>query len=113
MDDRSRRLRLKMIRMLEASRRGHIGSALSILEIIRVLYDDILAYDPKRPTWGNRDRFILSKGHGCLALYLILAEKGFFDETELSTVCEFESRLGGHPGYGLPGIEAATGALGH
>ncbi len=113
LDDRSRALRLKMIRVLEKCRRGHIGSALSILEILRVLYDKILRYDPKRPLWEDRDRFILSKGHGCIALYLLLAEKGFFPEEELDSISAFESRLGGHPKFGLPGVEAATGALGH
>ena len=113
MDKRSYQLRFKIVQMLEKCRRGHIGSALSLLEIVRVLYDDILHYDPVNPKWENRDRFILSKGHGCLALYVMLAEKGFFHEDELSMVCAFESRLGGHPEYGLPGVEAATGALGH
>ena len=113
MDARSIQLRFKIVQMLEKCRRGHIGSALSLLEIVRVLFDDILQYDPAKPEWEDRDRFILSKGHGCLALYVMLAEKGFFHEDELSTVCAFESRLGGHPEYGLPGIEAATGALGH
>jgi transketolase len=90
-----------------------VGSALSILEIVRVLFDDILQFDAGRPSWPERDRFILSKGHGCLALYLLLAEKGFFPPNELNSALEFESRLGGHPKYGLPGVEAATGSLGH
>ena len=113
MDSRSRSLRLKLLQTLDSCRRGHIGSALSIMEIVRVLYDDVLTYDATNPNWAARDRFILSKGHGCLALYLLLAEKGFFPESELSTACEFNSRLGGHPLYGLPGVEAATGSLGH
>ena len=113
MYERSYELRIKIVKILEKSRRGHIGSALSILEIVQVLYDDIMRFKPTRPKWEDRDRFILSKGHGCLALYLLLADKGFFPEEELYTFCEFESRLGGHPEYGLPGVEAATGALGH
>ena len=113
MDKRSYQLRFKIVQLLEKCRRGHIGSSLSLLEIVRVLYDDVLQYDPANPKWKDRDRFILSKGHGCLALYVMLAEKGFFHKDELSTVCAFESRLGGHPEYGLPGVEAATGALGH
>ena len=113
MDHRSIELRLRILKILEKSQRGHIGSPLSILEIVRVLYDDILQFCPNNPDWDNRDRFILSKGHGCLAVYLLLADKGFISEDELYTFCKFESRLGGHPEYSLPGIEAATGALGH
>ena len=100
MDKRSYELRLKIAKILERSRRGHVGSALSILEIVRVLYDNILRFDPAEPKLKERDRFILSKGHGCLAIYLLLADKGFFPEEELYTFCEFESRLGGHPEYG-------------
>lgn len=100
--------------MLEASRRGHLGAAFSVVEILRVLYDDVLRYDPQNPKWSNRDRCILSKGHGCLALYVLLAEKGFFPQTELWKFCKSDGILGGHPEYGLvPGIEASTGSLGH
>ena len=113
MDARSKALRLKLLQTLDKCRRGHVGSALSIMEIVRVLYDEILRYEPANPRWEDRDRFILSKGHGCLALYVLLAEKDFFPEGELATACEFNSRLGGHPKYGLPGVEAATGSLGH
>ena len=67
----------------QAGRRGHLASAFSIVEILRVLYDDVLRYDARNPKWAERDRFILSKGHGCLAFYAILAEKGFFLINEL------------------------------
>lgn len=114
LDARSRDLRKTIVRMLAASRRGHPASALSIVEILRVLYDDVLRYDPKNPRWEHRDRFILSKGHGCLALYAILAEKGFFPESELWKFCKSDGILGGHPDYGkVPGVEASTGSLGH
>jgi len=106
-------LRRALLRIFHACRRGHVGSSLSVLEIVRVLYDDVLRYDSANPQWEDRDRFILSKGHGCYALYVLLAEKGFFPPEELDTVCRFGSRLAGHPEYGLPGVEAATGALGH
>ena len=70
--------------------------------------------DPGKPDWPERDRFILSKGHGCLALYYILAKHGFFDYKELSRACQLGAMLGGHPEFGkIPGIEACTGALGH
>jgi transketolase len=100
--------------MLEASRRGHVGSAFSVIEILRVLYDDIMLYDSQNPRWVKRDRCILSKGHGCLALYVILADKGFFPESELWKFCKPDGILGGHPEYGkIPGVEASTGSLGH
>jgi transketolase len=82
--------------------------------MLRVLYDDILKYDPANPRWPQRDRCILSKGHGCLALYVLLAEKGFFPEAELWRFCKSDGILGGHPEFGkVPGIEASTGSLGH
>ncbi len=78
LDRRSRDLRRQIVRMIEAGGRGHVGSAFSLVEMLRVLYDEVLKYDPANPRWPERDRFILSKGHGCLALYVLLAEKGFF-----------------------------------
>ena len=114
LDHRSRELRGQVVRMLQKGGRGHVGSAFSLVEILRVLYDEILRYDPKDPRSPQRDRFILSKGHGCLALYVLLAEKGFFPETELWKFCKTDGILGGHPEYGkVPGIEASTGSLGH
>ncbi|UOG36706.1 transketolase [Leptospira noguchii] len=114
MDDRSKQLRKLIVEMMESEKRGHIGPALSLIEILRVLYDDILKYDPKKPDWENRDRLILSKGHGCLALYSILADKGFFPLDVLKTFGKADSILGGHPERGkIPGVEASTGALGH
>lgn len=114
LDARSIDLRKTIVRMLEASRRGHLASAFSLVEILRVLYDDVLRYDPKNPHWPDRDRCILSKGHGCLALYVILAEKGFFPRSELWKFCKSDGILGGHPDYGkIPGVEASTGSLGH
>ena len=78
LDSRSQNLRHLVIDALEGGARGHIGSTMSLIEIMRVLYDDILSYRPSEPAWSERDRCILSKGHGCLALYAILADKGFF-----------------------------------
>lgn len=114
LDERSLALRRQVIRVFEHSQRGHLGATFSLIEIMRVLYDHILKYDPGKPDWKDRDRFILSKGHGCLALYVILAEKGFFPEKELWAFCKGGGILGGHPDYGkVPGVEASTGALGH
>ena len=113
LDARSLHLRRTIVRMLDASRRGHLGSAFSIMEILRVLYDEVLRYDSKNTYWSQRDRFILSKGQGCLALYVILAEKGFFPESELWKFCQSDGILGGHPEHKIPGVEASTGSLGH
>ncbi|MCG8605176.1 transketolase [bacterium] len=113
MDNRSIKLRKSIVHMLEHSRRGHVGSAFSLVEILRVLYDEVLTFDPRRPTWHKRDRFLLSKGHGCLALYVLLAEKGFFPADELTKFCHADGILGGHPDHKVPGIEASTGSLGH
>jgi transketolase len=114
LDKRSIELRRLVVRALDGGARGHIGSSLSLIEIMRVLYDDILRYRADTPDWEGRDRCILSKGHGCIAQYVMLAEKGFFPHQVLDTFCRRDSILGGHPEAGkIPGIEASTGALGH
>lgn len=113
LDARSIALRRTIVHMLGHGGRGHVGAAFSLVEMLRVLFDDVLRYDPKRPKWPERDRFILSKGHGCLALYALLAEKGFFPEAELWKFCAFDGILGGHPDPKVPGIEVSTGSLGH
>ncbi|WP_193771276.1 transketolase [Candidatus Magnetaquicoccus inordinatus] len=114
MDERSRYLRRLVFRAMQGGGRGHPGSALSLIEIVRVLYDHILQVRPGEPQWPQRDRCILSKGHGCLALYAILADKGFFPMEELDRFCRLDAMLGGHPELGMvPGVEASTGALGH
>lgn len=113
LDKRSIELRRLIVQAMNDGGRGHLASALSVVEILRVLYDKVLRYDPKRPKWPERDRFILSKGHGCLALYAILADKGFFPAAELSQFCKFDGILGGHPEPKAPGVEISTGSLGH
>src|SRR5437879_3878963 len=114
LDDRSKYLRRLVVRALQGGERGHVGSSMSLVEIMRVLYDDILRYRPNEPKWPQRDRMILSKGHGCLALYAMLADKGFIGADSLETFCRRDSILGGHPEAGkVPGVEASTGALGH
>lgn len=113
LDQRSKYLRRRIIETLDATRRGHVGAALSLVEILRVLYDDVLRYDARNPKWDQRDRCILSKGHGCLALYVVLQDKGFFPEEELWKFCESSGILGGHPEVKVPGVEASTGSLGH
>jgi transketolase len=114
LDERSKALRRHLVRMVKVDGRGHIGPALSLFEILRVLYDDVMTYDPKNPAWEERDRCILSKGHGCIALFSLLADKGFFPAEEFDRFCRKDSILGGHPEYRkVPGVEASTGALGH
>ncbi len=114
LDARSLNLRRLVMRALLAAGRGHLGSSMSLVEILRVLYDDVLHHDPQTPTAADRDRCILSKGHGCLALYALLADKGFFSVEELDRFCGQNAMLGGHPSANkIPGVEASTGALGH
>jgi len=94
---------------------AHIAPALSMADLMAVLYfDGVMRYDAKNPSWEDRDFFILSKGHACLALYATLAMAEFFDVKELKTFTHAGSRFGGHPKMGeIPGVEASTGALGH
>lgn len=114
LDERSKYLRRLIVRALDGGGRGHIGSSMSLVEIMRVLYDDVLRYRPSEPKWHERDRMILSKGHGCLALYVMLADKGFIPVETLDTFCQRDSILGGHPEAAkIPGVEASTGSLGH
>jgi len=103
-----------IVKTSAAAGEGHIPSALSILDILWVLYDKVLKIDPNNPADANRDRFILSKGHGSLGLYAVLAQKGFFAASELEGFGKFDSILGGHPDRNkVPGVETSTGSLGH
>ena len=114
LDERSKHLRRLVITALQGADRGHIGPSLSLIEILRVLYDSVLNIKASDPSWPLRDRCILSKGHGCLALYAVLADKGFFPLEELGKFCAKGAMLGGHPEADkVPGVEASTGALGH
>lgn len=101
--------------MLEATGdEKHDSAAHSTLDVVWVLYDRVMRYDPRNPRSEERDRFVLSKGHGPQAFYAILADKGFFPTSELKTYMQWGSRLGGHPDRNLaPGAEASTGSLGH
>jgi transketolase len=114
LDERAIYLRKLVVRGLAGGGRGHLGPAMSLIEILQVLYDDVLRFQSQNPGWKNRDRCILSKGHGCLGLYAILADKGYFPLEALDTFCKRDSILGGHPEAGkIPGVEASTGSLGH
>ena len=106
-------LRVKILRMLATAGSGHPGGSLSSVELLAVLYFDLMNYRVGEPAWPARDRFIISKGHGVPTLYAILAQAGCIEEDELSTLRTLGSRLQGHPDHvRLPYIEAATGSLG-
>jgi transketolase len=107
------RLRIEIIKMIGAAASGHPGGSLSEVELLLGLYFRVLRHDPKNPTWAERDRFVLSKGHGCPALYAVLAEAGYIDPAILPTLRKLGSPLQGHPDKRrLPVLEASTGSLG-
>jgi transketolase len=108
------RKKLAELMALASGDEKHDPSAYSTLEVLWVLYDRILHYDASNPRSEARDRFILSKGHGPLAFYVILVQKGFFPKSELKKFMKWDGSLGGHPDRNLvPGVEASTGSLGH
>jgi transketolase len=106
-------LRQDIIKMIAAAKSGHPGGSLSAIDLITVLYFAVLKHDPKNPEWAARDRFILSKGHACPALYAVLGELGYFSKDLFPTLRQLGSSLQGHPELGkLAGVEASTGSLG-
>jgi transketolase len=112
--DYARRVRIATVRMAHTGRTPHVGSSLSAVEILVALYFHAMRIDPQRPTASERDRFILSKGHGCMSYYATLAERGYFPHALLQTYSQNGSKLAEHPpAQGVPGIEVATGSLGH
>jgi transketolase len=107
-------LRRKIVDMVCRGRDGHIPSAFSIVDIIALLYRDFLKFKSQDPLWDERDYFILSKGHGCLALYVVLREHGFLTDHDIEHFCQEGGILGEHPdSTKVPGAEACTGSLGH
>ena len=106
--------RKNVLRMIKAGKAGHVGGALSIIDAVTALYFKIMKADPQNPQDPDRDRFILSAGHKCLALYGVLAEAGYFNKDILDTYGSINSKLPGHPDmHKIPGVESNTGALGH
>ena len=106
--------RQNVLRMIRASGHGHVGGALSAIDIVTALYFDHMRLTPQDPQWPQRDRFLLSAGHKCLAQYAVLAERGYIDKSVLDTYGALNSKIPGHPDmHKLPGVEANTGALGH
>lgn len=109
----AKRTRVRIIRMLAEAGSGHPGGSLSAVEIVTALYFSKLRHRPEDPRWPQRDRFVISKGHGVPVVYAAMAEAGYIDEAELLTLRKIDGRLQGHPDrVRLPGIEAATGSLG-
>jgi transketolase len=107
------RTRMRIIRMLAEAGSGHPGGSLSATEIVTALYFAKLRHRPADCNWPDRDRFVISKGHGVPVVYAALAEAGYIEESELLTLRKIDSRLQGHPDrVRTPGIEAATGSLG-
>ena len=107
-------IRAHALRMTHRARSSHVASSLSIADLLVVLYKGILRIDSSQPQWADRDRFILSKGHGCAVAYAVLAECGFFPKEWLDSYYLDGSHLAGHiTHHGIPGVEASTGSLGH
>ncbi len=112
-DDVARQLRVKILQMIHSAKSGHPGGSFSVLEILMTLFGDVMRFDPENPEWEDRDRCILSKGHGVPALYAVLAESGFFPKDWLMSLRQLGSPLQGHPDrFRMPAVEAATGSLG-
>lgn len=109
---KSKSLRYNIVKMIGLAESGHPGGSLSAIDIITALYYNIMGYDPKNPEFKSRDRFILSKGHACPALYVSLADLGYFKEEELWNLRQLGALLQGHPTIEIPGIEVNTGSLG-
>src|SRR3972149_4933145 len=110
---KSIRYRLDLLRSIYHAGAGHTGGGLSRVDILNVLYNRVLRVSPQTFADPHRDRYVQSKGHSVEALYVVLAEQGFFPKSELETLCRYRSRLVGHPTRKVPGIEMNTGALGH
>jgi transketolase len=107
-------IRAHALRMVHRAKSSHIGTCLSMADLLAVLYGEVMRIDPADPADPARDRFLLSKGHGAAIAYAVLAEMGFFGVEELDGYCEDGSRLAGHlTHHGTPGVEMSTGSLGH
>ena len=106
--------RIERLMTLGTGDEKHDSAAISTVPVIWTLYDRVMRYDPRQPRSPDRDRFVLSKGHGPIGYYAILADKGFFPADELRRFMQWDGILGGHPDRNqVPGVEASTGSLGH
>lgn len=112
--DLARKIRLQALKMQHLARKGHLGGAFSVTEILIALYfTNTVKISPKNFKNPERDRIIFSKGHACLSLFAVLAEKGFFSKSELEKYGQNGTFLGGHPDHFIPGVEVSSGSLGH
>ena len=110
----AQKIRLDAINMVNTGKSSHIGSVLSVADILAVLYGSVMTHDPELPTKADRDRFILSKGHAGAGVYAALAETGYISKKILAQHCQNNSPLSGHVSHlGIPGVELSTGSLGH
>ena len=109
----ARIIRKVSLGMVYSAHASHIGSALSIADIVAVLYSDFMKFDPRDPLYANRDRFILSKGHACVAVYAALSAVGFFEPNVVDTYGSDGAELMAHISHKVPGVEFSTGSLGH
>jgi transketolase len=106
--------RIERLMTLATGDEKHDSSSRSTLDVLWVLYDRVMHYDPENTRSEDRDRFVLSKGHGCVSFYAVLADKGFFPPATLKTFLKWDSMLGAHPDrHQVPGAEVSTGSLGH
>ena len=110
---KSNRYRRRILEIIKRAGAGHTGGSLSCVDILNVLYNRILRVSPETFHSPDRDRYIQSKGHSVEALYVVLADRGFFPDVQLDTLCQYRSHFVGHPTRKVPGIEQNTGALGH
>ena len=114
LEEQAVQLRRDIVEMIHAAKAGHPGGSLSAVDMITALYFHVMRIDPQNPRWEDRDRFVLSKGHACPALYAALARRGFFDPKHLTTLRQYHSMLQGHPDMNkTPGIDISSGSLGN
>lgn len=114
LEEQAVQLRRDIVEMIHAAKAGHPGGSLSAVDMITALYFHVMQIDPQNPRWEDRDRFVLSKGHACPALYAALARRGFFDPKHLTTLRQYHSILQGHPDMNkTPGIDISSGSLGN
>ena len=114
LEETSRQLREDILNMIAEAGSGHPGGSLSCIDMITALYFKVLRIDPQNPRWEDLDRFILSKGHACPALYAALARRGYFDPAEMKTLRRYHSILQGHPDMNkTPGVDMSAGSLGN
>ena len=113
LQEKARTLRVQIVKTLHKSQSGHTGGSLSVIDMVTALYFSKMRHNPANPAWADRDRFVLCKGHAAPALYVALAEAGYFPKEDLKTLRQLGSHLQGHPdSKSTPGVDVCTGSLG-